>query len=301
MLSFDEFTQQIAKDVQNKIEAAGFQGYSYEIKNDIKKNNRTVCGLYIGKNNAGAILPLDDPYENYTDGISYDMLLDAIVKQLTGVLANADLKQKAQDISNYETARRGLLVTLIGVKGNEGLLDECPHRLIEDMAIVYRIMTESVLPNSSVLIRYSLMEKWGISEEQLYEDAMQNSVENFPAKSKGLLETLREFALNNFSDIKENEAYVVSSSKCFGASAILYPGFLESVADKLHADLVILPSSIHECLILPYDETKMSDGAQPFLDMVKQINAEVVAPEERLTDNVYFYDRKNKKFGIMTK
>ena len=81
-----------------------------------------------------------------------------------------------------------------------------------------------------------------------------------------------------------------------GAGVILYPGFLKKFAEKMGDDLYILPSSIHEVLLLPASY----DVEVEFLkEMVSQINREEVLPEERLSDSVYFYDRKTDRVEIV--
>lgn len=79
----------------------------------------------------------------------------------------------------------------------------------------------------------------------------------------------------------------------YGASVILYPGFLEETAEKLETDYYLLPSSLHE-MILVKDDGSLDPEA--LAQMVKEINATEVRPEERLRDSVYHYNRKKQQF-----
>ena len=83
-----------------------------------------------------------------------------------------------------------------------------------------------------------------------------------------------------------------------GAGVLAYQDFMEQAAEKLGGDFFVLPSSIHEILLIP------DDGEQSinFLrDMVREVNATEVSPAEKLTDNVYHYDAKDHIFELAEK
>ena len=83
--------------------------------------------------------------------------------------------------------------------------------------------------------------------------------------------------------------YVLSNSVGInGASALMYPNALKSIADELKKDLVILPSSIHEVLLIPYENDV---DFEDLSNMVTTINQEQVPVEDRLSNHVYYYSR----------
>ncbi len=81
---------------------------------------------------------------------------------------------------------------------------------------------------------------------------------------------------------------LTNSSGICGACALLYPDQLKNFADMLESDLVILPSSIHEVLLVPYDDHISFDE---LAHMVSHINRAEVPVEDRLSDQVYLYSR----------
>lgn len=300
MMSLNEFAEQMVQDVSKKLESEEFHDLECKVVSNVKKNNCDRCGIFIGMNGVDAVLYADEAYQRYIMGTSFEEILENTTNQFKQALGSNDfgnINEVAKIITDYEKAKAGLLITLVGIKGNEEMLENHPHRVVEDMAVMYRIMGDIFgEPHGSVPVSNGLLERWGIAEEQLHKDAVQNSVKNFPAEFRGLFECLGGLCEGvNASE----EAYVANTMYNFGASVILYPGFLEDIAERFNTDLIILPSSIHDCIIIPCNEEKIKKGAAPLLKMVKEINATQVAPEDRLTDNVYFYDRKNKKFGIM--
>lgn len=87
---------------------------------------------------------------------------------------------------------------------------------------------------------------------------------------------------------------VTNQQRIGGASALFYPKVMDKLGEVLGHDYFILPSSIHEMLVLP-DNGKIS--ADELRMMVTEINATQVSPAERLTDDVYYFDTKNHTFG----
>ena len=78
---------------------------------------------------------------------------------------------------------------------------------------------------------------------------------------------------------------LTNNSGCKGASAILYPGFLDEIRDQLGGDLYIIPSSIHECLILKQDVAEADDLKR----CICEVNRDVLSPGDFLSDNLYEY------------
>ena len=97
-------------------------------------------------------------------------------------------------------------------------------------------------------------------------------------------------------DASKNTAMQILSNegRMYGAVSMLYPGFMQELADKLDANLYILPSSIHEVILIA--QTGQEDIA--FLkNMVKEVNDTQVLPEEILSDSVYYYDKESQQFS----
>ena len=90
--------------------------------------------------------------------------------------------------------------------------------------------------------------------------------------------------------------YLVSNEKMiFGASVILYPGMMESVAEKLDSNLLIIPSSIHEVLVL---SDKLTTDWDYLRDMIHSVNKTEMVPQDILSDSLYYFDRETGKITI---
>ena len=140
------------------------------------------------------------------------------------------------------------------------------------------------------LIYNSHLEMWGITKEKLCEAARKNTPELFPPEFAGMEEILGEaFREREGEEEDRLPMYVLTNrERRFGAVNILYDGVLAEIAEKLQDDLYILPSSVHECIIVP---RCVSSSQEELEEMVRSINCTQVLPEEVLSDHVYCYER----------
>lgn len=83
---------------------------------------------------------------------------------------------------------------------------------------------------------------------------------------------------------------LTNTEKFYGAAAIIYgKDKIRGLAEKEGNDIVIIPSSVHECILFPYDESMPFELLNA---MVNEVNTSEVKEEEILSDHVYMYDRQ---------
>lgn len=136
---------------------------------------------------------------------------------------------------------------------------------------------------------------WGIDEEELFRVAEENTPRICPATEKSMLELMKELMIKvpEEEERESPEMYILSNeAKIWGAVAMLYPQRLEWIAEKLRANLYILPSSVHETLVVP---ARGNTEPNELVAMVREVNTSVVLADEILSDNVYFYDKELKE------
>ena len=145
-----------------------------------------------------------------------------------------------------------------------------------------------------VLIHHDHMEEWGITHKQLIQLAEKNTPELFPASFFGIHEVLRQLNVEiELDEGAEEQLYVLSNQqRNYGAAVILYPETLYRVAEELQSDYYIIPSSVHEVLVLKKErfQALQKDGVV-LQNMIREINEDQVSAEEVLSDCPYFYDR----------
>lgn len=156
---------------------------------------------------------------------------------------------------------------------------------------MYRIvLSERKESKRTVLVINRLLERYGITEDRLKADAKENAPGFQPAVIRPLSEML-EIPKNP----EDKEVLYVASNENMnrGAGVLAYPGFLEKAADRLEGDFFVLPSSIHEILLL-VDTGSLA--AKELQNLVSSVNRNEVEPEDRLSNHAYHYDSRNHIF-----
>ena len=140
-----------------------------------------------------------------------------------------------------------------------------------------------------------------MTTDELTKLAVENSARDVPPVLKSIEEVLHEIVRDNGgsfcglteSELKESSSeqefpmYVLTNSRShMGASALLALPFLDEFRERIGEDFWILPSSIHEVILVPV--SKVEDRAK-LCAMVREINETQVPPQEVLSDEVYSY------------
>lgn len=263
----------------------------------VTKNNEIVLdGLSIlekGDNVSPAIY-LNSFYQEYLAGERIEHILGEIIS-----CYQKGKKIRRMDMSFYtngERAKQRIVCRLVNWEKNKKLLSEIPHRPFLDLAVVYYYLLEQKeIGSAAILVRNEHLEMWNMKEEVLHEMAMENMQRLLPWKFISMEELMRALMKEQCWMFKEEDAplYVLSNSeRSYGAAWIVDYGVLEQIGEKLEDDYYILPSSIHECMIVPLG-AKVS--AITLLEMVIEMNQTQVEPEEVLADTIYLYHRKEKR------
>lgn len=207
-----------------------------------------------------------------------------------------------ESLSDYEQMKSKLSMEVVSAEKNAELLESVPHERMEDMAVVYRfVLDQTDSGNGTILVTNQLLEQYGITKEQLRADAMENAPAIRPSEIRGMSEVMSELAPGMIPEVApEDEQMFVATvpDKIHGAGVIAYPNFMEDAAQKMGGDFFVLPSSIHEVLLVR-DNGQMT--AKELENMVKEVNATQVEPADQLTDHVYHYDSQNHLFELADK
>ncbi len=204
----------------------------------------------------------------------------------------------------WERVKDRVEYRLINVDRNLELLQDIPYRCYLDMAIVYHLKIYGPEDQiTTATITNHLMDKWEVMEEDLYEAASVNT----PQLDHVICEDLTMFLLGMLGDGDELKNMLAdeknqvplhtltNQSMILGAATILYPGVLRDISDWMGGDLIILPSSIHEVLLLKYEDGMPLDELTA---MVQEINRTEVPEKDILSEHVYLYRRNTDEIEI---
>ena len=294
-MDYREFMEQVKKDLPERLSGV-LEGATVDTTQVDKLQGRSYEGLSIAPEGSiiGLTMDLQPYFQMFNDGISYENIVEQIADRAAGAYADRPAVT-AEDIGNYEAVKDTLMIQLIGREGNEEMLQTIPHHSIEDMEIVYRFhVQDTELGMASALVTNSMLERYGITAEQLKQDAFVSAVSHDPFEIKTMAEVLNELMGAEIIPEDAMPMYVASNKeRIHGAGVIAYPEFMEEAAKRLGGDFYVLPSSIHEVILIP-DTPDVS--ALELQGIVQSVNVEQVAPEERLSDHIYHYDSKEKLF-----
>lgn len=189
-------------------------------------------------------------------------------------------------VSDWNQARRQVYPILISISDNREILKSLAYREFLDLSVCYMIRFDS---HSSLKVSKNLCQLWGISEDEVYFQAMENMKKagyTVTSIEKMISELAPELAEPGFRKEPEDMYIVTNKEKWYGADGILLDvHFLSYEFGTMN--FYILPSSIHK-VILVSDKKKQSTEELNW--MIREVNREQVLPEKRLADHSYYYD-----------
>lgn len=304
-MSFYEFKKEIEKEMR------AYMNGKVEIHTStVQKNNGVKMEGLVIRENGERIAPtiyLNCFYERFLQG----MEMEDVVKEIYTIYQSCKNHplEDADFFTDYEQVKNRVVYKLIHRERNRELLEDVPHIPYLDLAIVfYCIVFRQEYGNATILVHQEHMRMWNVTKEELYECASRNTPVLLPYFIKPVEEIMEEqferfeqkVPLQDKEHVREmmdmvNPAseqismYVLSNQeKLYGAAAILYPNLLKNFAIACGRDFYILPSSVHEVILVPEYDSRDLEGMS---EMVKEINELEVAREEILSDHAYYYDR----------
>lgn len=306
MMNYEQFKKTVKENFMNYMPDK-FKDMEPLIS-QVEKVNSTFDAIGVKGDNTSAFptIYINDMYKVYQNGTD----LETILTSACDVIARAydeSLGINVKDI--LANASDNIFFMLINTEQNQSLLNSVPHRSFHDLSITYRIMVKFDKNGlQAIPITNGLAAKLKMTEEQLFKCAENNTQRLFPPTVKTMSDAMRkvfismgmsEDFINKVLDrmSPEPNTWVISNTSCInGASSILYENELHELAEKMESDLYILPSSIHEVVVISAEMGNPEELAQ----MMAEVNVSEVPLEDRLSNQVYHYDRNLRILTIAT-
>ncbi len=282
----------------------------------IKNNDIELDGLTImsSETNISPTIYLNDYYKDYLNGTN----IGDIVYDIYGLYEqqNHKLDFDLSFFSDFSQIKERLMFKLINFDANKKLLSEVPYIKYLDLAIVFYCFIENdTLGDATVLIHTNHMDIWDVKPDELYNYAIINTPITLPPVITNMNEIIRELIIDKlqheyiiadtddydvpFEDMADSflniinnkeqpSMYILTNThRSNGSACILYKDVLKQFSVQFNSDLFIIPSSIHEVILIPY-----SDDISPeqLNEMVKDINTKEVDAIEVLSNHIYRYD-----------
>lgn len=268
-MNYTEFMNAMLCEIRGQVDAQ----VRTELYTVTKNNGTRRTGILFKQedSNLAPTIYLEEFYQKYLKGQQVPDLADSIcsIYQEIRVKKTCD----CQNLFDFNHVKEHIVYKLIRRDANEELLKQIPYEPFLDLAVVYYIQIDNTrFGSAAIQIRNEHLRYWRVEKEEIRRLAEKNTPRIYPVQIRQIVRFM----------------YVATNEQCsLGAAVMRYPDFWEKVRGMIRGDFYILPSSIHEVILVPE-----SFGLEPerMQEMVKEINQTGVAPEEVLSDSVYYSD-----------
>lgn len=300
MLNKSEFKEKIKAEVMEYLPEMIRTSMEIGEVEVVKMNDQKLHGLTFRRegSDAAPTLYLEDAYARYESGAE---IMD-IARELadTAVLAERGARPPEIDLS-WDKVKDNLTVRLVEKRRNRDFLRDKPYMSVGNgLAVMVDInMDRTETGDWRIAVNNDIAAQNRYDREELLHTAMENAGRVDPPvlfdMSAALFSPIRENLLDRSEPIDPSDVagmFVLSNeSGSFGAAALFAAGMREKVADVIGDSYYVLPSSVHETIIVPQSQ---GIDEKDLVEMVKQANRSVVEPKDILSDNVYHYDRDSR-------
>lgn len=285
-MDYNEFINVVTNSVRDSL-----PGCEVTLREVVKNNNVVLSGLSIRSDevNAAPTIYLEQFYEAYRDGDDIPSILGRIISiyEDNKLVDNYDFAF----IEDYDTAKNNIYFKAVNLESNKKFLADVPYSEFRDLALVpYYLLDDEVFGDASVVIHNDLFEKWNIKKDDFYKDIMDNMENRFEYEFMPITDMLTRLSGGLLpDDMSCMGMYVLfPEHKLYGAALIAVCSVLGRIAEILESDYYIIPSSVHELIIVRSDD---EEDEKLLNDMISEVNNTVVLPEDYLSDHAYFYKR----------
>lgn len=282
---YKNVAQEVAKNLGNEV--------IVEIS-EITKVNLSLDGLTI-RRKGEAIAPtiyLNQYFNRFTDGMEMDEIVEDIILVYKNNLPDnlADVFH-VEDFYDFDTVKEKIVLKVINTEKNLDLLENVPNLPMEGMglSVVFYVSLMTGEQSAGILIKNEHLKLWKKEVSELISLAEENTNRMHSYIVKSLNEVMAEMMDLPADEIPDAPElfFLADENKTFGASQLYLKDKIREFAFLQDCDVYILPSSVHELLLLPAN----FPGIEPeyLKEMVMQVNATEVLERDFLYDGAFKY------------
>ena len=293
-MNYTEFKSEVV----DRIRESEGPGTEVGIHRVPKNNGLILDGLTIlrpGRNISPTVY-LEKYYRHFVNG---DMPMELVVKDILKEHNSHDVCGfiDAKKLTEFGNIGGRLFPRLINFNRNRCFLQGVPHRRFLDLAVIYYFeVSENGIGEATSILNHREALCWHMDEETIFKTAMANMRRIKPIRPIPMNRLLEELggpgcASPGLDPFHLNMTVLTNDDRYFGAACLLIPELFQKIAEEAGRDLFLLPSSVHEIIVLP------DDGSYSRVDlekMVIEVNSTQVVGYEVLSDHVYRYSREAK-------
>lgn len=295
-MTYLEFKNYIEKEWLNYLEADTSKAKIRFIPKQLR-NGPVAEGIAVeGICDVSPLIYIEPYYEKVQKGEFVGNVLKEMAELYDKALADGKetIKNKMDfDISDFTQVSDKIQMLLVNKRSNSHYLRNAAYCSFGDIAKVFYVVVDDM---HRIKITREMLKAWEVDTKKLQDTALNN----MPVKQPPLLQVLDITAygkpylnlLNDNSMLNEVAYVLTNESYDYGAAAMLYPGVMEKISERIGGPFFILPSSVHETILLAGGDASALQRAE---EMLRMANKEVVQPEDYLSDSVYAYDKASKE------
>lgn len=315
-LTISEFAQKIIDRIKAKN-----PNINLSIVNVPKPGNIICTGInFDNGTSVQPVIYIDAAYSVYTEGrLSLDKIVDKILAEYakyadeSGNEAITGTNSVIGGISDWTKMKPHVRAKLINTDWNSGYMSDKVSVDLEGCSLskIFYINVPTPNVNGTVCITNNMADAWGVTAKDLDDAAKDNRLANPNRSIMSLADTYESLFAGNETpsrpsnkedlidslkaSVQHNEPMLVvtSENKVFGAINVLDEE-TDDILRSVLGEYYILPSSVHECIIVPRDGMDLDH----LREMVSQINEAEVAPADRLSDDIFIYDNGSLRIAV---
>ena len=307
-MTYNEFKDAIVNNIMDYLPEE-FQKLTPKI-NTVQKVNRILDGLSLmSEGDETGMSPTVYLNMSYNDYVQ-EAPLQAILREIAGIYIQHYAYGKAMVKElDFKNSKDKIVFRLINTEKNTEFLENHPHRSFLDLSVVYCFVFEIEGGANSCYISNDMANYIGMNEAELYEAALKNTATIEPPSIETIVELFMRVTNMSESEMVQMIGLprdfpffaITNTHMYYGASSILYPHILKGIAERMGSDLYIFPSSVHEFLTVQVKDGDEEVDVEMMKEFVRCINETSVAPEEVLSDQVYYYNKETGELSIAEK
>lgn len=299
-MTFEEFAVKLEADIKNTMAVLSEEiNITREVMETTKHTKVNSLKIDMNGNTNHMAINLDGLYERLKYDMRYEEINGHVTKKVKEYAKFAK-KMNLEGIYDYEKTKNQIEAELVNSKRMDTMLSNVIHTEIGDMAVVYFITKEIDEDKvAKIHITEDILQKLGVSKEELHKNALAITALHHPIKMKSMPDILAELSGmdREYYAETEDDMWVVMNDKGYkGAIALFYPGMMEFISKEIGGGYYVIPSSIHEMIIVPdnFDTT-----GEKLEEMIHEVNATEVPEKEVLSDNIYRYHAESRTFEMI--
>ena len=292
-MSYEEFKWALLDQVKGCIE----DNVTVRLHQVPKNNGNLLDGISIvsGDKRFSPVMYIAPYYQKYLSGEDMEELARELVCRSREAMEDVSLSFEGRPA--LSEIRQAIYVKVVNHHLNASFLEKLPSVAVLDLTLIFYYQVElGGRKDATILIKNEDMAQWQLSVDDLLRLAMNNTVKDKPYTFTSLSDIMSAQPEFEEEAVTQSPLYVLTNhEKLYGAVAVFYPDILKDIARQLGDDLFILPSSVHEVIVLP---AKMAPEKAFLRELVHEVNQNEVAEDEVLSDNIYYFSREDGELRI---